>query len=300
MDRLAELKTLVVILEAGSLSAAARTLHRSLPSVSRDLADLERRTGVGLVERSTKRCRATPAGARLADQARQLLSSYDDALGEAAGERTMPSGTVRMTAPTGFGRQHVSPLVFAFLDHYPAISIDLHLTDRLVDMIHEEFDLAVRIGPLPDSPLVARRIGGVRTVVVASPAYLRARGTPLTPADLADHEAVEHTGLGAGTPWIFHDSNGRATTVPVTARLAVNQAETAIDAARSRRGLVRALSHQVDADLRAGRLVRILQPYEPEAMPVSLVWPPSRRSWRRMRLLVDHVAAGLGELDLLR
>lgn len=300
MDRLGELRTLVAIVDAGSLAAAARRLGRSAPSISRDLADLERRTGASLVERSTRRSRPTPAGLRLAEHARQLLGSYEEALGEAAGEATIPKGSIRMSAPITFGGDHVAPLVGKFLDAHAAIRIELHLTDRLVDLADEEVDLAVRIGKLADSALIARTIGELRRVVVASPAYLKVRGIPAHPSELIGHEVVQHGSRGEGAPWMFRGADGRPLIVPVSVRLAVNQPEPAVAAAREGRGIVSALSHQVDADLRAGRLVRLLAAFEPDPLPVSIVWPPSRRSWRRIRLLVDHLAQGLSALEVIR
>lgn len=300
MDRLSELQTLVAIVDTGSLAAAARRLGRSPPSITRDLADLERRIGVSLVERSTRSCRPTPAGIRLAGDARQLLSGYEEAIRQAAGEATTTRGSVRMTAPIIFGRRHVAPLVTDFLDTHPEVSIDLQLDDRTVDLTGEEIDLAVRIGHLADSSLIARTVGELRRVVVASPAYLEARGTPARPEDLVDHELVRHTNCGASAPWTFRGKDGRLIDVPVSARFTVNQPETAVAAACDGRGVVSALSHQVDADLRAGRLVRILKDFEPDALPVSIVWPESRRSWRRIRLLVDHLVKGLSALEVIQ
>jgi DNA-binding transcriptional LysR family regulator len=298
MDRLRELQTLVAIVDMGGLAAAARRLGRSPPSISRDLADLEARIGASLVERSTRSCRPTPAGIRLADDARPLLSGYEEAIGQAAGEATAPRGSVRITAPITFGGSFVAPLVTAFLDIYPQITIDLQLNDRIVDLAEEDFDLAVRIGRLADSSMIARTVGELRRVFVASPAYLDARGTPERPADLADHEIIQHTSRGAATPLTFAGEGRRTITVSARARFTVNQPEAALAAAREGRGIVGVLSHQVDSDLRAGTLVRILKEFEPAALPISLVWPPSRRSWRRVRLLVDHLANGLSALDV--
>lgn len=293
MDRLKELRTLLAIVDTGNLAAAARRLGRSPPSVTRDLADLEKRVGAGLVERSTRICHPTAAGIRLAEHARQLLDSYEEAIGEAAGEAVTPRGSIRMTAPITFGSDHVAPLVMDFLDAYPEIAIDLQLLDRIVDLTGEEFDLAVRIGHLADSSLIARTVGELRRVVVASPAYLEERGIPAQPQDLVKHELVQHTDCGAKAPWTFRDRDGRSISVLLSGRLTVNQPDTAVSAARDGRGIVSALSHQVHADLRAGRLVRILEDFEPAALPVSIVWPESRRSWRRMRLLVEHLVEGL-------
>lgn len=300
MDRLGELRTLVAIVDSGSLTGAARRLGRSPPSITRDLADLESRVGVTLVERSSRTCRPTPVGIRLAEQARRLLGDYEAAIGEAAGAATVPRGLVRMTAPITFGQEYVAPLVDEFMDAQPGVAIDLQLLDRLVDLVEEEFDLAVRIGPLADSMLIARRVGELRRVAVASPAYLATHGTPAAPADLTAHQIVEHGRHGPNASWGFRAADGRTISVAVTARLTVNQPEAAVAAARNGRGIVRALSHQVGPDLRAGRLVRILRDFEPDPLPVSLVWPASRRGWQRIRLLIDHLADGLGALDAIR
>lgn len=300
MDRLAELQTLVAVVDGGSLAEAARRMHRSAPAVTRALADLERRAGVSLVERSTRSCRPTPAGRRLADQARNLLGGYEEAMREPAGEVVAPRGLVRITAPSIFGRDYVAPLVMSFLDLYPEIAVDLELADRVVDLTEEEFDLGVRIGELANSGLVARSVGTVRQLVVASPAYLMLRGTPQRPEDVASHTVLQHAREGLNAPWTFRSEDNRSITVAVSARLGVNQPDTAISAALDGRGLVRVLSHQVDTDLREMRLVRVLRPFEPVPLPVSLVWPPSRRLWRRMRLLIDHLVEGLSRLDVLR
>ena len=299
MDRLRELQTLVAIVDSGSLAAAARRLGRSPPAISRDLADLESRVGVTLVERSTRSCTPTSAGWRLAEDTRPLLSGYEEAISHAAGEATAPRGSIRMTAPITFGGRFVVPLITAFLDGYSEIEVDLQLSDRFVDLADEDFDLAVRIGHLADSALIARSLGELRRLFVASPAYLQAKGMPARPEDLTQHEIVQHSG-GPGTPLTFAGKGGGAIVIPARARFTVNQPEPAIAAAREGRGIVSVLSHQVDEDLRRGSLVRILRPFEPPALPVSLVWPASRRSWRRIRLLINHLAGALSPLEVIR
>lgn len=298
MGRLRELQTLIAIVETGSLAAAARRLRRSPPSISRDLAHLEARIGTGLVERSTRMCRPTSAGNRLADDARPLLAGYEEAVGQAAGEAVVPRGSMRVTAPITFGSSYVAPLVTAFLDDYPQIDIDLELTDRIVDLAEEDYDLAVRLGHLADSSMIARTVGEVRRLFVASPAYLAARGTPQRREHLAEHEFIHHVSGGGSSAIAASGGYARAFANLPRGRFAVNQPDAAIAAAREGRGIVSVLSHQVDAELRAGELVRILEDIEPAALPISLVWPPSRRSWRRVRLLVDHLAKGLGALEI--
>lgn len=300
MDRLTELQTLLAVTEAGSLAGAARRLGRSAPAVTRILAELEARVGVTLVARTTRSCRPTEAGERLADQARRLLADYQEAVEAAGGAATAAKGTVRLTAPLVFGREHVAPRLSGFLDAHPEIALDLHLVDRVVDLDEEGFDLALRIGELTEGDLVARRLGEVRRMVVASPTYLERRGVPAHPGELADHELIQHTSLGLAAPWTFAGPGGAPLVVEVRARLGINQADAAIAAARDGRGLVRALSYQVAADLEAGRLVRVLRGFEPRALPVNLVWPQSRRGIRRLRLVIDHLAKALGALPAIR
>lgn len=298
-DRLSLLRTFVAMVDEGSLVAAARAVRRSPPAVSRALAELETLTGVSLVERTTRRFKATEAGRRLADQARLLLAGYDEAIAEASGATLACRGLVRVTAPLVFGRDHVSPLMSTFLDAWPGIVVDLQLADRVVDLHDENFDLGVRIGAVADQSLIGLRVGSVTEVTVAAPAYLIERGTPITPLDIPAHEAIQHTILGASEPWLFRNRDGRPERVSVKARFAINQADAAIAAARAGRGLVRVLSYQVAEDLGNGTLVRVLRDYEPEPKPVTLVWPESRRSVGRVKLLVDHLKS-LRELAVVQ
>jgi DNA-binding transcriptional LysR family regulator len=189
MDRLDELAVFLAVLEAGSLAGAARRLRRSPPAVTRILAGLEERTAARLVERTTRALAPTEAGRHLAEQARRLLADYDEAMRMAGGDR-IPRGPVRVTAPVVFGQRHVTPLVTGFLTAHPGVRMELHLSDRNVDLVEEGLDVAVRIGVLPDSGLVVRRVGEVRRMLVASPGYLAAHGTPAGPADLAGHDVM--------------------------------------------------------------------------------------------------------------
>jgi len=210
-DRLDELTALVAILEAGSLAAAGRKLRRSPPAMTRLLASLEERLGARLIERTSRRLTATEAGRRLGEQARQVLAGYGDAMREtAAGE---VRGELRVTAPLVFGRRHVTPIVASFLEAYPDTRVELVLNDRSLNFIEEGLDLAVRIGRLADSSLVARRVGEVRRLLVASPAYLARRGAPRKPADLAAHDVIFTSGPPGPLEWRFHRS-GREVAVP--------------------------------------------------------------------------------------
>lgn len=298
-DRLTLLRTFVAMVEEGSLAAAARALRRSPPAVSRSLADLEALTGVSLVERTTRRFKPTEAGLRLADRAKLVLTAFDEAIAETSGATLALRGVVRITAPLLFGREHVAPLIASFLDAHSQIVVDLQLADRVVDFHDENFDVGVRIGAIADTSLIGFRLGSVREMTVASPAYLAARGTPESLTDLSGHDLIQHTSLGASEPWSFRTLDGRPATVGVKARFAINQADVAIAAARADRGLVRALSYQVANDIQRGTLAPVLEAFEWDPKPVTLVWPEARRSVGRVKLVVAHLKS-LRNLTVLR
>ena len=299
MDRLDELTVLVTVLDSGSLAAASRRLRRSPPSVTRALAALEDRVGARLVERTTRRLTPTEAGRSLAAQARAVLGAYAEAVRDAADAPAR--GTVRVTAPVVFGRRHVTPLVATFLDAHPAVTVDLVLADRNLDLVDEGLDVAIRIGRLADSSLLARRVGEVRQVLVASPSYLAARGTPRTPADLAAHDAHDAI-FSASRPvpieWRFREAT-RTRIVRLAPRLLVNEVEAALVAARLGCGIAMALSYQVADDLVAGTLVRLLPDHEPPPVPVQLVTPGGRHMAPRVRAFLDHAAQALGTLQAI-
>jgi len=297
MDRLDELHVFVAILDAGSMAAAARKLGRSPAAVTRILGLLETRAGARLFERSTRRLIPSEAGLRLAEQARRLLADYDAALqppGAAA-----PRGLLRLTAPTMFGRRHVAPVVTRFLALHPDIQVDLTLSDRNVDLIEEGIDAGVRIGPLANVSLVARRLGEVRRVTVASDAYLDRRGTPAVPADLAQHELIMSTAVRSVAEWRFR-ADGREHVVRFSPRLRMNDVEAMLAAARDGFGIAPALSYQVEPDLRAGLLRRLLVDYEPAPLPVHLVMPSARHMAPRLRAFVDFAVAEFAGVAVIR
>ncbi len=301
MDRIEELRLVVAILDGGSLAEAGRRLGLSPPAVTRALAGLEERLGVRLLERTTRRIAPTEAGARLGEQARRLLSDYAEAMAEAMGEGASPRGRLRIAAPLVFGRRHVAPIVTAFLDAHPAVSAELVLSDWPVDLVEEGVDVALRIGPLGDSGLVARRVGQVRHVVAACPDYLARRGTPATPGDLPAHEAVAFAIPGAAPEWRFAaPATGEPVAVRVAPRFTVTQAEAAVAAACAGRGVVRALSYQVAEELADGRLVRLLREWEPPAVPVHLVFPTARLMAPRLRAFLDMAVPRLVALPVLQ
>jgi DNA-binding transcriptional LysR family regulator len=297
MDRFDELQILVAILDTGSMAAAARKLGRSPAAVTRVLGALEVRAGARLLERSTRRLTPTAAGLRLAEQARRLLADYDAALlPEAA---ATPRGLLRIAAPTVFGRRHVAPVVTRFLAAHPEVQVELMLSDRNVDLIEEGVDAAVRIGALSTLSLVARQLGRVGRVTVASPAYLERRGTPAVPADLAGHELIMSTSVRSVAEWRFR-AGTREHVVRYSPRLRVNDVEAMLAAACDGFGIARALSYQVEPLLRVGVLRRVLDDYEPEALPVHLVLPSSRHMPPRLRAFVDFAVAQFAALDVLR
>jgi DNA-binding transcriptional LysR family regulator len=297
MDKLDELQVLVAILDTGSMAAAARKLGRSPAAVTRVLGALEVRAGARLLERSTRRLTPTEAGLRLAEQARRLLADYEAAL-LPEGAAT-PRGLLRIAAPNVFGRRHVAPVVTRFLAVHPEVQVELLLSDRNVDLIEEGVDAAVRIGALANLSLVARRLGQVGRVTVASPDYLARRGTPLAPAELAGHELIMSTSVRSVAEWRFR-AGAREHVVRYSPRLRMNDVEAVLSAACDGFGIARALSYQVEPLLRAGALRRVLEDYEPEALPVHLVLPSARHMPPRLRAFVDFAASQFAMLKVLR
>ena len=267
MDRLAELAVLVAIVDEGSLVAAARRLRRSPPAVTRALSALENRVGARLVERTTRQLSPTEAGRRLADESRALLSAYDQAVAEISPAPVR--GLIRITAPVQFGRRHVAPLVTVFLKKFPDTQVELVLHDRHLDLIEEALDVAIRIGSLSDSSLLVRRVGEVRRILVASPAYLARRGTPAQPADLSGHDTIFSTGSSVSLEWRF--GRHRRAVVRLCPRFLVNDVDAQLAAARSGQGIARVLSYQALEDVEAGHLIRLLPTFEPPPIPVQLV-----------------------------
>ena len=296
MDRLDEFEVFVRIVEEGSLVRAAQRLRRSAPAVTRALAALEDRIGVRLIDRTTRRLAPTEAGRALYERARAVVAEYEAA---AAGAREAPvRGLLRIAAPVQFGRRHVAPLATRFLDSHADVEIELMLNDRNVDLIEEGIDVAVRIGTLRDSSLVARPVGHVRRRWVASPAYLAKHGTPKEPADLARDEAVLGTSRGA-MEWTF---SGRRRGAPthLAGRLHVDDIETRLRLAREGRGVAQFLSYQVAEDLAAGRLVRLLRSFEPPPLPVQLLTKGRAHRAPKIDAFLEFAARKLSALPVLK
>jgi DNA-binding transcriptional LysR family regulator len=264
------MRTLVAAVDGGSLSAASRALGVPLPTVSRRVSDLEAHLRAQLVVRTSRKLLLTDVGTSYVATCRQILEELDDAERLATGEYRTPRGELVITAPVMFGRLHVEPVVLAFLEAYPDINVRLTLADYFIDIIENRIDLAVRIGDLPDSGLVAKRLGAVRWITCASPAYLAARGVPVTPDDLANHDCIGFERVYADSSWPFADGGGQRE-VPIRPRFSVNTASGALDAALAGGGIVRVLSYQAARAIAEGRLVSVLEAFQTDPRPVHLL-----------------------------
>ncbi|CAN5734003.1 LysR family transcriptional regulator [soil metagenome] len=269
-DRLDAMRIFVAVVDAGSFSAAARQLAMPLANVSRKVAELEAHLTSRLLLRSTRRLDLTEAGQSYLAACRRILIEVEQAERAATGEYIRPKGDLVVTAPLVFGRLHVLPVIAEFLNCYPDVDIRLILSDRKMHFLEDHVDVAVRIGALPDSDLIALRIAEIRPVVCASPEYLARAGCPATPEQLAEHDCIHFEMLASAAKWPFRQGKSDIS-MPVHARLIVNTAEAAIDAAKAGVGITRVLSYQIAAAQQAGELVTVLSAFEPDPWPVSLV-----------------------------
>ncbi|MFC5302770.1 LysR family transcriptional regulator [Azospira restricta] len=283
------METFVRIVEAGSLTAAAAALDTSLTSVVRSLATLEGALGTRLLNRTTRRIALTDEGREYFARCRRVLAEVEEAEAALSARQATPAGRLAITAPVMFGRLHVGPVLSDFLAVHPAVHAELMLFDRVVDLLDEGMDAAIRIGHLRDSSLVAVPLGTTRRVVCASPAYLRRAGTPRRPEDLAGHRCLQFLGVAPGSEWEFAggDDGGKTIRVPIKGLLATNQINVALDACGKGLGCGMFLDYQVRDALAAGTLRRVLQDFEPPPIPVQLVYPHSRLLSSRLRSFVD-------------
>lgn len=298
MDRLDSIEAFVAVARAGGFSAAGRVLHSPVPTVSRKVAQLEQELGVRLLARTTRHVALTDNGRHYYDACSRLLDDLRDANERVAGEYRVPKGELSVTAPLGFGRQHLQPVVHEFLRAYPEVNVSLRLADRLVALVEEHVDCAVRISSLADSTLVARAVGQIRIVVCAAPSYLAARGIPGHPAELAGHDCVTWTAIGPFKAWQFQLHPGTALPeelVPIRVRLATSTAESAVQAAIEGLGLVQATSYQLAPAVMDGRLVPVLRQFEERATPVSLVYPSKRLVPLKLSAFLDFATPRLEE-----
>ena len=283
---------LVAAVEAGSLSAAARHLGVPLPTVSRKVAELEDHLGTRLLHRSSRALTLTDAGRSYLAACQRILHDLDEAERAAKGEYSAPRGQLVVTAPVVFGRLHVVPVVTEFLKTYPEIDARLVLSDRTVNLLEERVDVAVRIGELPDSSSLSARLGAIQRVVCGSPEYLGEHGSPREPAELREHTCITFEGLAATDRWAFRGAKGNVS-VKVRSRLSVNTAEAAIDAATRGFGLTCVLSYQVATAERTQRLERVLREFEPEPVPVQLVYAAQAPLALKLRAFLDFATPRL-------
>lgn len=288
MDRLDSMRVFVAVAEEEGFAPAARRLSMSPPAVTRAISALEERIGTRLLHRTTRVVRLTEAGARYLADCKRILGEIEEAEASAAGSHAALRGQIGVTAPVLFGRMFVAPALFDFLALHPRVSAWTLLVDRIVDMVDEGLDVAVRIAHLPDSSLSAIRVGSVRWVVCASAEYLAARGEPRAPADLARHDTIAFSSTGSPVEWSF-GSGSRVERVFPSSQLLANTADVAIAAAVAGRGLARVLSYQIGPELRAGRLSIVLAAHEPPPVPIHVVHPEGRRAAARVRGFVDFL-----------
>ena len=286
MDLLAAMRVFVAIVDAGSMTAAAELLDRSQPAVVRTLAALEAHLGVTLLRRTTRRMSLTPEGGEFLGRCRRILTDVEYAERAIGQDQNEPRGDIRMTAPVEFGRMHVTPAVTAFLWRYEQVRVDLLLQDRNIDLVEEAVDLALRIGPLSDSSMIAIRLGEVRHVTVASPALLERTGIPEHPAELSALPCIrQRVTPGDETTWVFRD-DGKDVAVAVDGRFGCTQIAAAASACVNGMGFGRFLSYQVQALASEGKLRYVLDQFAPAPRPVSLVYPGSRLVSSRLKALI--------------
>jgi len=295
MDRLDAIRAFIAVLDEGNLTKAAMRLNRSPVAVTRAIAFLEADVGTELLHRTTRSVRVSEAGERYAIVCRRILNDLEEANLAATGMHSSPRGILTITAPVLFGTRILRPVIDDFLGEYPALRIRYLLVDRQVNLAEEGIDVALRIGHLPDSGLIATRIGSVRRVVAASPSYLKGKPAIRTPSDLATHNCLSNFELGHGEVWTFPPKPGTKAhrNVRLKPRLSVNTIESLVRSAADGHGVVRVLSYQIEEEIRKGKLQILLKSAEPEPLPVHLVVPDGRSELSKVRAFIDYATTRL-------
>ena len=295
MDKLAAMKTFVRIVEAGSLTGAADLLDTSLPTVVRTLAALERDLGVSLLRRTTRSIHLTDEGAQYLERCRSILVAVEEAEETLSSAGSEMQGKLTVSASVLFGRRYVAAILNRFLQRHPGVTADLLLLDRLVNLVEEGVDVAVRIGRLQDSSMVAVPVGRMRRVVCASEQYLRRYGMPQVPNDIRKHRCVRHVGLAPRSEWRFRVGN-RAVTIPISGVINCNEIDSALTACTQGVGLGSFLSYMVAPYRKAGRLQYVLEEFETEPVPVQVVYAPSKLVSTKVRAFVDDCVGELRKI----
>jgi DNA-binding transcriptional LysR family regulator len=291
MDRLEAMSVYVRVVEAGSLSAAARAIPMSLTSVSRHISALEEQFGAQLLRRTTRNLAMTDEGRILYDRAKAILGEVDELGSALSAGRGKLSGRLRISAPNLLGRLVIAPLLPRFLARHPEVAVDLMLVDRVVNLVDEGLHLAVRVGRLPDSSLVARKLDDIQMVVCAAPAYLARRGTPRTPDEVVTHHCLVFSSGPGAANWRFSDVAHMECKIPISAKLWINSLDALVSAAREGAGIVRVPAWQVRDDLARGHLTRILADFEPAPTALHLLFDASRHAAPKMRIFADFLTA---------
>jgi DNA-binding transcriptional LysR family regulator len=287
------MSVIVAVTETGSFSAASRRLKTPVATVSRQVAELEERLKAQLFQRSPRRVTLTDAGRSYIDACKRIIEQVDDAERELSGEYRIPKGDLAVTAPWGLGHTHLLPLAVEFLNAYPEIGLRLVLTDRVVNTVEENIDVAIRIGSLPDSSSkIATRIGLIRVVLCGSPAYFAAKGKPKTLGDLREHDCITIDDVAAPSTWKFSKS-GRTVVAPIKTRLTVNTSEAAVLAALAGMGVARVMSYKMDAARRAGTLEIVLEDFEPEPLPAHIVYAQRKPVPLKLRAFLNWMTPRL-------
>ena len=289
MDRFKQLETFVAVADAGGFNAAARQLQMSPPSVTRLIADLEARIETRLFVRTTRQVALTEAGERLHLDAARIIADLENAEASAAGAHVAPQGVLTVTAPQLFGHHFIAPIVRDYLDVYPTVTAHTLFVDRVVNLIEEGLDVALRIGELPDSSLKALRVGSLRRVTVASPAYFKSNPRPKHPKDLINHKTIAPVGLSPVPAWEFA-VKGKSQIAHIKQGLSCNTIDVALDAACSGWGITRLLSYQVADAVKSGDLVEVLGKFEDRRMPIHLVHSEGHLTAAKIRTFVDFAA----------
>jgi len=292
MDRLDAMSVVVAVQELGSLSAAARQLRMPLPTVSRKVSDLEAHLNARLFNRSTRRVTLTDAGEAYIAACKRILEDVRETEHIVSGEFSRPRGELVITAPVAFGRLHLLPVITAFFKAFPEVAVRLVLSDRLLGLLEDHIDLALRIGQLADSTLIASKCGTTGRVVCGSSDYFSVHGTPKHPNDLASHNAIIFESVTASNVWVFATDRSEVA-VSMRPKLIVNNSETAIDAAIAGAGVTRVLSYQIERAVKAGKLMGVLKRFEPESLAISLVYANQRRQPLKVRAFLDFAAPRL-------
>jgi len=294
MDRFHEMQVFAAVVEAGSFTAAAHVLDMSKAAVSRYVAELEQRLGVRLLHRTTRKLSPTTEGEIFYARCRELLDRLADAEAEIGGHGGEANGLLKLSVPVSFGLMHLAPLWPALLARHPGLTLDVTLSDRIADLVEEGFDAAVRIGQLPASSLIARRLASTRMVACASPDYLQRHGMPLQPDDLRRHEVISYSLFSAGETWTFSGPDGEVS-VKVAPRMRTNSGDTCRAAALQHQGVIFQPSFIVGADLAAGRLQEILPGYRAAELGIHVVYPSRKFVAPKVRALVDFLVEAFAE-----